>query len=138
MLAALLPFLPDAVASLGSLILPSVMDIARSKLGGNKTPEDTVASLALTTPEQLPPYVKALAELFVAKSTWFNRDMPNPELVWKWVVSIRAAIRPISVIVAWGVLIYLAASGRGVGADQAVGMRMICETTIGSWMGRIK
>ena len=124
----------DLIASLGGLIVPPVFDLVKKIFvkKGRDTPEATMSTLATTKPEILPEYLKAVVDHLKAKIDWFNRDVigaPSP-----WVVNLRAAIRPITVIVGLIALIVPTLFLKeGVALDP--GTRYFFEAVIASWFG---
>jgi len=136
----------DLIATLGGLIVPPVFDFVKKKFikSESDTPERTIGALATTKPEAVPGYVEALAKWLDSQVKFFNRDVVGA--VSQWVVDLRAAIRPIGVILAFvtlGGMIYLTiTSGFSqfdvvpeVLDDMLVGIRLSCETMISSWFG---
>ena len=93
----------DAILALGGLIIPPAFDFIKKKfVKGDDTIEATANSLAVTKPEVLPEYIKAIAETTAANVKWFNRDiigMPS-----QWVIDLRACIRPLSVVIGFALL----------------------------------
>jgi len=88
----------DAILAVGSLIIPSVIDIIKKKWlpKGSDTPEATMSTLATTKPETLPAYVEALTGWMKAQTDFFNRDVVGTPS--QWVIDLRAAIRPLGTI----------------------------------------
>jgi hypothetical protein len=62
----------------------------------SSSPQDTLSSLAITNPNIIDKYVIAQAELLKAQKDYFNRDVIGEPS--KWVVDLRASIRPIFVV----------------------------------------
>ncbi len=127
----------DAAVAIGGLIIPPVFDFVKKKFirSENDTPERTIGNLATTAPEHLPGYTKALADYQDALTRYFNRDVIGKAS--RWVVDLRAAIRPIGVICAFGMLswlVYLTIQGNGYG-EHLTGIRISCEAMISSWFG---
>lgn len=88
----------EAVLAIGGLVIPPAADFIKKKFipAENDTPERTAGTLAVSNPEILPAYVSATSELLKARKDFFNRDVIGvPSL---WVVDLRAAIRPVSVV----------------------------------------
>lgn len=87
----------DLVGSLAGLIIPPAYDFIKKKFvkESNDTPERTMGALAATSPEVLPEYIKALATNRESLVKWFNRDVIGVPA--QWVVTLRAAIRPVTV-----------------------------------------
>lgn len=121
----------DAVVSIGGLILPPAMDFIKKKFlkQGTDTPEATLSALATTKPEIMPQYVKAQADLMDAQTRFFNRDVVGQPS--SWVVDLRAAIRPIVVVLSIGML------GMTMFTNTQIdpGVRVFCEAVISSWFG---
>jgi len=131
-------FTIDAILSLGSLVVPPAFDFIKKKfLKPHKdSPEATMGSLAMTKPEVLPAYVASTAKYLEAKVKWFNRDVVGP--CSQWVIDLRAAIRPIGVILSFIILMaMLAAKVWAPDTDQTelAGIRYFCEVNVGSWFG---
>lgn len=127
----------DLIVSLGGLIVPPVFDFIKKKFikSENDTPERTIGSLATTKPDILPQYVEALSKLKDSEVKFFNRDViGQPSL---WVVNLRAAIRPITVVV--GLIALLCSSLEHFpyfGYFQLHGgTRLFFEAVIASWFG---
>ena len=132
----------DLIATLGGLIIPPAFDFIKKKFvkGENDTPERTMGSLAVTNPEVLPAYVKSLSEFFRAKIDFFNRDVIGQP--GQWVVNLRAAIRPITVVFSGGILgvmvVYCLITNDYTslsGNDMLTGVRLSCESNISAWIG---
>jgi len=125
----------DIIASIGGLIIPPAFNFIKKKFikSENDTPERTIGDLATTKPEVVPAYVQALSTLLDAKVKFFNRDVIGSPS--QWVVDLRAAIRPIGVVLAFGILAYMVYE-QGVNVtDTWTGIRISCETMITSWFG---
>ena len=124
-------FTLDLIASLGGLAIPPLFDFLKKKFvpAANDTPERTMGTLATTNPEALEGYVKGVAEHLKAKVKFFQRDVTGSPS--QWVIDLRAAIRPLAVIISFALL----ALGGFTGFALEVGTRLFCETTISSWMG---
>ena len=125
----------DLIASLGGLIVPPAFNLIKSIFvkKDRDTPEATMSALATTKPDILPEYVRAVVDHLKAKIEWFNRDVIG--IPSQWVVNLRAAIRPITVIVGLIALILPAL----VLGDEALkldpGTRHFFEVVISSWFG---
>jgi hypothetical protein len=121
----------DVAVSLAGLILPGVFDFVKKKFikSESDTPERTMGSLATTKPEVLPAYTNALASLMQAQTDFFNRDVIGKPS-W-WVIDLRAAIRPIVVVIG---LVSI-----GLDAYTVIfltdGTRLFFEAVVSSWMG---
>ena len=116
---------------MGSLIVPPAFDFIKKKFvkESNDTPERTIGTLATTKPEALEGYIKALAELKDSAVKFFNRDVIGSPS--QWVVDLRAAIRPLGVIISFGILCCIA----GDIMSKVEGIRLSCECIITSWFG---
>jgi len=121
----------DAVVSLAGLVVPGVFDFLKKRFikTENDTPERTMGSLATTKPEVLPAYTNALASLMQAQTDFFNRDVIGKPS-W-WVIDLRAAIRPLTVVSG---LSCLALSAYGV-ISLDDGTKLFFEAVVSSWMG---
>jgi len=134
----------DAIVAMAALLAPPVIDFVRKKFldKGEDTPEATLATLATTKPDVMPAFLTAQTAYMEATIKFFNRDVcgiPSP-----WVVNLRAAIRPIGVVIAFVVLVTMAVmsitSEHIVDADGSIdkmltGIRYSCEVIISSWFG---
>ena len=124
----------DLIASLGGLIVPPAFNLIKSIFvkKDRDTPEATMSALATTSPDVLPDYLRAVVDHLKAKIEWFNRDVIG--IPSQWVVNLRAAIRPCTVIVGLAALVLVPAI---FGSDSALdpGTRYFFETVIGSWFG---
>jgi len=131
LLAALAPFIPDLVASIGGLVISPVYDFIKKKFikGASDTPESTIASLAVTKPEAVAGYVDSLVKLKEMDIKYFNRDVVGTLSVW--VSDMRAAIRPLTVIAS---LVCLFLDGFAI-LDLSTGARVTFEICVTSWMG---
>jgi hypothetical protein len=129
--AAVAPFLPDLISSIGGLVVSPIYDFVKKKFikGAADTPESTIGTLAVTKPEAVTAYVEALAKLEEAKIKWFNRDIVGSVSVW--VSDLRAAIRPLTVIVSLACLLLDGFSA----IDLSTGARVTFELCVTSWMG---
>jgi hypothetical protein len=122
--------LPHLISNLAGLIIPPAFHILKQKIcPTSNTPEAVLGTLATTKPEVLGDYVKATAELLIAKKNYFNRDVVGE--VSLWVCNLRASIRPIYIAfgIAYITLITLL-SIKGVPA-----MIYSFEITASSWFG---
>lgn len=122
----------DLIASLGGLIVPPAFDLIKKVFvkQGKDTPEATMSSLATTKPEILPDYLAAVVNHLKAKIEWFNRDVIG--VPSQWVVDLRAAIRPATVVIGLAALVAVPAFS-DVTLDP--GTRYFFEVTIASWFG---
>lgn len=129
----------DAILAVVSLLAPPAIDFIKKKFltPESDTPEATMSALATTKPEVMPEYLKGIAGLLEAKTKYFNRDVCG--IPGQWVINLRAAIRPVGVIISFFILIGMAyASFKGMKlAEQTVvdGIRYACITVISSWFG---
>lgn len=136
----------DMIMGLGGLVVPPMFNFIKKKFikTENDTPERTIGDLATTSPEALPGYVEALAALNTSKIGFFNRDVIGDPS--QWVVNLRAAIRPLGVVLSFiilGGMATLALTGDYslFNADVTVvdeiltGIRGSCELMISSWFG---
>ena len=131
----------DAAVVIGGLVIPPIFDFIKKKFvkEENDTPERTMGTLATTKPEALADYTKAMAAYYDSLTKWFNRDVTGSPS--QWVTDLRASIRPATVIICTGILIYLGASAvMGVKFDPSTtatvdGIRVTCEAVVSSWMG---
>lgn len=89
----------DLIASVAGLIVPPAFDFIKKRFLKPKqdTPEATMSTLATTKPEVLDKFVLANVELLKAKKEFFNRDVIGEPS--RWVIDLRASIRPLFVIV---------------------------------------
>jgi hypothetical protein len=88
----------EAALAIAGLVLPPLVDFIKKKWipAENDTPERTAGALATTNPDVLPAFVESTAKLYEAKTSFFNRDIIGAPS--QWVVDLRGAIRPISVV----------------------------------------
>lgn len=120
----------DAITSLAGLIVPPIYDFVKKKfLPSVDTPEATLSTLATTKPEIIAQYVKSQADLLLAQTNYFNRDVIGE--VSSWVRDLRASIRPIYVI--FGLIYFLFASYFDWQVD--VFIRTTMEVCVSSWFG---
>ena len=134
-------FALDAVVALAGLILPPTVDFVKKKFlkKGADTPEATLSTLATTKPDVLPLYLQAQTGYMDAQIRFFNRDVCGVPSTW--VINLRAAIRPIGVVLAaltlltMVVLALLGVEPSPDVADTVVGVRLSCELILSSWFG---
>lgn len=121
----------DIAVALGSMIFPPVFDLVRRKVLGKDdgSPEATLASLALNKPEVMAEYIKATAELENARAASFARDVIG--IPAQWLVTTRAAIRPIGTIMALAALIGSCLAQTPF--EEPI--RYTLEAIVGSWFG---
>jgi hypothetical protein len=123
----------DAIVSLGGLVIPPVFDFIKKKFLkiGKDTPEATMATLAVSKPEALGPYVEAMSGYLNAQVSYFNRDVIGTLPVW--CSALRATIRPVVVIV--GLLHFTLNSLYGAAVPLDAGVKYFYEANISSWFG---
>ncbi len=94
----------EAVLALAGLIVPPAFDFVKKKFikPENDTAEQTAGTLATTSPEVLPGYIDGMAKLIAARVDLFNRDVIGTPS--QWVVDLRACIRPLAVVIGFGLL----------------------------------
>lgn len=121
----------DAVVSLGSLVAPPLFDFFKKKFlkPSEDTPESTLSTLATTKPDVMPAYVESMAKYTEAKVKAQNWDVVGQ--VSKWVVDLRASIRPIFVVLSLVCII----SSVWLTITIDPGVRYLMESTISSWFG---
>jgi hypothetical protein len=121
----------DIIAAIGGLIIPPAVDFIKKKFisGEADTPERTAAALATTKPEVLPQFMAAVTGMKETDIKFFNRDVIGTPS--KWVVDLRAAIRPLVVCCA---LACLATEALGH-MDLNEGTRVTFEVLCSSWFG---
>lgn len=119
----------DAILAIAGLIVPPVANFVNKKFLKREqdTPEATVNTLATTKPEQVAPYIQAMTGWYETLIKWFNRDVIGTPS--QWVVDLRAAIRPISVIAS--LLVIALDNIAGMGLDPAT--RGALLGNIASW-----
>jgi len=122
----------DLIASLGGLIVPPAFDLIKKIFvkKGKDTPEATMSSLATTKPEILPDYLTAVVNHLKAKIEWFNRDVIG--VPSQWVIDLRAAIRPITVVIGIIALVSIPLIAK---VELNPGTCYFFETVIASWFG---
>ncbi len=127
----------DAIVALAGLVIPPVTDFIKKKFLKKEqdTPEATLSTLATTKPEVMPEYLKAQAGLMDAMTRFFNRDVCGTPS--QRVVDLRAAIRPLGVVLSFIILAVIAVLHGTNTADisGAAGVRYSCELVISSWFG---
>lgn len=133
----------DLIATVGGLVVAPLFDIIKKKFipSSADTPERTISSLATTSPEVLPEYVKGLASMKEIAIKFFNRDVIGTP--GQWVINLRAAIRPIGVILALSTLISMAVLTilgympelTADGSAMLTGVRASSELMVSSWFG---
>jgi len=131
----------ELITTLGGLIFPPAMDFIKKKFlkPSEDTPQATASALATTKPEVLPDYVTAVTGLKKAEIDYFNRDVVGAPS--QWVVDLRAAIRPVGVVICFGILIlqivlsYYYKDMSMLDDPVWTGTRMSSEVIISSWFG---
>jgi hypothetical protein len=132
----------DLVATVGSLVAAPLFDFIKKKFipSENDTPERTMGTLATTKPEVLGDYVKGMASLLDSQVKYFNRDVVGEAS--RWVINLRAAIRPIGVTLAFLTLIIMAVltltnttEFSAEATELLTGIRVTCEVMVSSWFG---
>lgn len=126
----------DALITLAGLVIPPGVDFIKKKFlkPSTDTPEATMSSLATTSPDVLPEYLRAVVEHLKAKIEWFNRDVIGAPS--QWIVDLRAAIRPLTVVVGLFALIFSGVQLWQFAVPQLdPGTRIFFEGVISSWFG---
>ena len=121
----------DIISSIAGLIVPPAFDFVKKKFlkSSADTPEATLSTLATTKPEVIGEYISAQSKLLESKTKWFNRDVIGDPS--KWVIDLRAAIRPIFTIVSVS-LMFLATMHHW---EIDPGIKTLMELAISSWFG---
>ena len=119
----------DAIVSLLSLFGPKIIDLVKGVVNRKNTPEQTLATLATTNPEALAQYTTAQSQLVAAINSSVNSDVAGQ--LSQWVSNVRAMIRPVITVAAFGHIIIAHISGQQI-PDSVM---YIYETAIGSWFG---
>lgn len=90
----------ESIVVLGGLLVPPIFDFFKKKFlkPSQDSPESTLSTLAVTKPEVMADYIRANSVQLEAKVRFFNRDVIGQ--VSQWVVDLRAAIRPLFVVLA--------------------------------------
>lgn len=125
----------EVISALVGGVLPPAIRLVRDVIFRDRKSSqyDNIYTLATESPQHLPEYVKALADLVRAEKELFNKDVSGE--IPRWVAGLRAAIRPMVVILSFVVLIIDFFSLMDAGA----GVRAACTGYIGAWMGdRVK
>lgn len=124
-------FTTDAIVSLGSIIFPPVWDLVRKKVLGrdDDSSEATLSTLARTKPEIMADYVKAMAAMKEAEVKAFQADISGSPA--QWVVTVRAAIRPIGTALALLALILCPFCG----IELTETTRYTLQGVVGIWFG---
>ena len=121
----------NLIASLGGLVIPPIFDFIKKKFikSENDNPSATLNTLATTKPDVMPAYVEGLAKLKDAEVKFFNRDVIGTAS--KWVVDLRASIRPLFVAVS--IIVILSDIVMKIKIDPS--LQVFMEATISSWFG---
>ena len=121
----------SAILAIGNVLVPPVVDFVKKKFipSENDTPERTMGTLATSKPEVLPAYITAITGHIKAKVEYFNRDVIGQAS--QWVVDLRAAIRPIAVLVSF---LLLGLEGAKILVLED-GARYACVTVTSNWIG---
>lgn len=121
----------EALTAIGGMILPPVFDIAKKIFvkKDDDSPEATMSSLATTRPDVLPHYMEATSGLMRARTEWFNRDVIGQAS--RWVVNLRASIRPVTVCLS---MCFLGLNGAGA-LDMDASTRAALLFIVASWFG---
>lgn len=120
----------DAITTIGGLIIPPVFNFIKKKfLTGSDDPDETLNTLALTKPDALAAYVSAQAALLEAQTKFFNRDVVGEPS--KWVLDLRAAIRPSFVLIS----LVIRGLGFVYGWQIDESYCVLMDACISSWFG---
>lgn len=131
----------EAILALAGLVIPPAFDFIKKKFlkPTVDTPEATMSALATTKPEVMKDYLLGQSGLLEAKTKYFNRDICGvPSQV---IIDIRAAIRPLGVIISFIILCimaYWSFSGKTIMPEAKAtvdGVRYACVVIITSWFG---
>jgi len=128
----------DAILAIGGLVIPPVVDFVKKKFLNEKdTPEQTLSTLATTKPDVMPSYIEAQSKLLLAQKEYFNRDVcGTPSQI---IVNLRAAIRPVGVVLSFIILSVIAIIGVqkvDFFDNTAIqGVRYACIAICTSWFG---
>jgi hypothetical protein len=122
---------PVTITSIVGMVFPSIFDFVKKKFlkHGEDSPEETLNSLVTTKPELMANYISAMSSLFDAKTKYFNRDVVGSLPIW--VSSLRACIRPISVILSMG--LFIASWATQIQIPDAIASFMALN--VSSWFG---
>jgi len=121
----------DAVVSVGSLVAPPIIDFVKKKFlkQSEDNPSATLSTLATTKPEVMPAFIEAQAKLIEAQVKGQNWDVVGQAS--KWVIDLRASIRPIFVVIS--LICVITSVWFRIEIDP--GIRYLMESTINSWFG---
>lgn len=117
----------NLISLIGNVVIPPLFSLIKSLFGIKDNPENTLSTLALNKPETLPDYIKAQSLYLEAETKFFQRDISGTPS--QWVIDLRACIRPISVILSFGILF---SSLFGKIPDEVL---LTCNGVIGNWLG---
>jgi len=119
------------IASVAGLIVPPAFDFIKKKFlkPAADSPEATISTLATTKPEVLGEFVNANVALLKAKKDFFNRDIIG--IPSKWVVDLRAAIRPTFILLSLAVR----AAGWMYNWNIDESFTALMDLSIASWFG---
>jgi hypothetical protein len=122
------------VGAVAGMIIPPAFDFIKKKFlpAGTDTPEATLSTLATTNPEVMVKYVDAQTKQMEAQIKYFNRDVVGEP--HQWVVSLRAAIRPVVTAMCCGVAIADSTYSFVMGTPPT-GAAIPAWTLVGSWFG---
>lgn len=83
------------IGAIAGMVIPPAFDFVKKKFlpADADTPEATLSTLATTNPEVMVQYVEAQTKQMDSKVKYFNRDVVGEP--HRWVISLRAAIRPV-------------------------------------------
>ena len=122
--------IPAGVLSLTSLLVPPVFDFIKKKfIPRSDTQDATLNTLAVTKPEILAQYTEALSKLVAAQTAYYNRDVVGQ--ISTWVSDLRASIRPIFVLLGFGLFFMAACFNWHIDP----GIKDVFIVTVNSWFG---
>lgn len=122
------------VGAIAGMIIPPAFDFIKKKFlpADNDTPDATLSALATTNPEVMVNYVDSQAKLMDAQVKYFNRDVVGEPA--SWVVSLRAAIRPVVTAMCCGVAV-ADATYSFVMSTPPTGAAVPAWVIVGNWFG---
>lgn len=126
------------VGAIAGMIIPPAFDFIKKKFlpADADTPEATLSALATTNPEVMVKYVEAQAKQMDAQVKYFNRDVVGQP--HQWVISLRAAIRPVVTALCCGVAV-ADATYSFIMQTPPTAAAVPAWTLVGNWFGtRIK
>lgn len=122
--------IPASILSLTSLLVPPVFDFIKKKfLPRSDTQDSTLNTLAVTKPDILAEYTEALSKLVASQTAYYNRDVVGE--ISRWVSNLRASIRPIFVLLGFGLFCMSACFNWHIDA----GIKDVFIVTVNSWFG---